>query len=205
VEFSTSVPQKSLFSILTSERSRQLNDSPTENASSISTQSCIIASTGFRIGPSTIAFTRTHHGGASNGGESVNVFIERGIEAIHGVGEGMIVIADDDELDWPKIVLSNVQAFGAARGFYVSRMQRKLHSYHLDDAPDLKSCNLFMSSLPANQMTRNASKPIDAGRLVNFYGRSQAPRVKYVRERKKPDYGKAPDEEYTLELLGDAQ
>jgi N4-bis(aminopropyl)spermidine synthase len=141
--------------------------------------------------------------GASNGGESVNVFIERGIEAIHGIGEGMVVIADDDELEWPKIVLSIVQAFAAARGFYVSRMQRKVHSYHLDDAPDLKSCNLFVSSLPSNQITNKASKPIDSGRLSNFYGRSQAPRVKYVREKKRPDYGKAPDEEYALELLGD--
>ena len=87
--------------------------------------------------------------------------IERGIEAIHGVGEGMVVIADDDELEWPKIVLGNVQAFAAARGFYVSRMQRKLHSYHLDDAPDLKSCNLFVSSLPSNQIANKVSKPID--------------------------------------------
>jgi predicted methyltransferase len=143
--------------------------------------------------------------GASNGGESVNVFIERGVEAIHGVGEGMIVIADDDDLDWPKIVLSNVQAFSAARGFYVSRMQPKLHSYHLDDAPTLRSCNLFVSSLPSNEIISGGSKPIDSNRLTNFYGRSQPPRVRYVREKKRPDYGKAPDEEYTLEMLGDAK
>ena len=26
-------------------------------------------------------------------------------------------------------------------------MDRKLHTYHLDDAPDLRSCNLFISSV----------------------------------------------------------
>src|SRR5262249_11879719 len=60
--------------------------------------------------------------GASNGGESVNVFVERGIEAIKGVGDGLIVIADDDELPWPKQVLSNVQRFAANQQFYVSKM-----------------------------------------------------------------------------------
>ena len=72
--------------------------------------------------------------GASNGGASVNVFVERGMEAINGVGDGVVVIADDDTLPWPKVVLSNVQKFASERRFYVSRMQRKLHEYHLDDA-----------------------------------------------------------------------
>jgi predicted methyltransferase len=139
--------------------------------------------------------------GASNGGESVNVFVERGIEAIGGVGDGMIVIADDDELPWPKEVLGNVQQFASRQGFYVSRMQRKLHGYHLDDAPDLKSCNLFISSLRGNVPLERPSQPISKDRRMNFYGRSQELRVRYVRERKRLDYGKASDEEYSLDLL----
>ena len=47
--------------------------------------------------------------GASNKGESANVFVQRGIEAVGYDGEGLIVIADDDELDWTKQVLANVQ------------------------------------------------------------------------------------------------
>jgi predicted methyltransferase len=140
--------------------------------------------------------------GASNDGASVNVFVQRGIEAIGYDGHGMIVIADDDELPWPKQVLASAQGYMANRGFYVSRMQRKLHGYHLDDAPDLKSCNLFVSALPGNISKLAPSEPIsDQTMLQNFYGRSQAPRVRYVRERKRPDYGKAPEEEYILELL----
>ena len=89
--------------------------------------------------------------GASNNGESVNVFVERGMEATGHVGEGVVVIADDDGLEWPKRVLANVQGFAAREGFYVSRMQRKLHEYHLDDAPELKSCNLYLAALPGNR------------------------------------------------------
>lgn len=140
--------------------------------------------------------------GASNGGESVNVFVQRGIEAVNFEGEGMIVIADDDELTWPKEVLGNVQAYASQAGFYVSRMQRKLHEYHLDDAPDLKSCNLFVSARPGNAKKLRPSQAVtDPEKLKNFYGRSQEPWVHYVREKKKPDYGKAPEEEYSLELL----
>ncbi|GLI21914.1 putative methyltransferase [Xanthobacter flavus] len=144
--------------------------------------------------------------GASNNGESVNVFVQRGFESIGYHGEGMIVIADDDELHWPKMVLANVQAYSARQGFYVSRMQRKLHGYHLDDAPDLKSCNLFVSSLPGNGKNLTGSEAVtDSERLRNFYGQSKAPRVLYVRERKRPDYGKAPEDEYWLELLENDQ
>ncbi len=140
--------------------------------------------------------------GASNNGESVNVFAQRGFEAIHNEGDGMIVIADDDELSWPKEVLANVQLYVLKKGFYVSRMQRKLHGYHLDDAPNLKSCNLFVSSLNGNNLALSPSEAItDPDKLRNFYGRSKEPRVHFVREKKRPDYGKAPDEEYSLEML----
>ena len=142
--------------------------------------------------------------GASNNGESVNVFVQRGIEATRYEGEGMIVIADDDELEWPKQVLSRVQGHAADMGYYVSRMQRKVHGYHLDDDPDLKSCNLFIASLPGNAEKALASEDIsDPERLRNFYGASKEPRVQYVRERKRPDYGKAPEEEYELVMRED--
>lgn len=141
--------------------------------------------------------------GASNQGDSVNVFMQRGFEAIGHIGEGLCVIADDDELVWSKVVLANVQRFAAEAGFYVSRMQRKLHEYHLDDAPDLRSCNLFFASLPGRARRTEASEAItlDDPRLLNFYGMGQPPRVRYVRERKTPNYGRAPEEQYRIEWL----
>lgn len=141
--------------------------------------------------------------GASNNGASVNVFVERGMEATAHEGEGVVVIADDDELEWPKRVLGSVQGFAATHGFYVSRMQRKLHEYHLDDAPDLKSCNLYLSALPGNKSRHPSAAVSDRERLDNFYGLSQSPTVRYVRARKRLDYGVAHEDEYSLELLDD--
>jgi predicted methyltransferase len=139
--------------------------------------------------------------GASNNGESVNVFVERGMEATGHAGEGVVVIADDDDLDWPKQVLASVQGFAARQGFYVSRMQRKLHEYHLDDAPELKSCNLYLAALPGNPARPPSVGITDPARLEHFYGLSQEPRVRYVRARKRLDYGVAHEDEYELELL----
>jgi len=139
--------------------------------------------------------------GASNNGESVNVFVQRGIEVTGHVGEGVVVIADDDDLPWPKEVLASVQGFAARHRFYVSRMQRKLHEYHLDDAPELKSCNLYLAALPGNASPGPSLPITDPLRLENFYGLSQPPTVRYVRARKRLDYGVAHEDEYELELL----
>jgi predicted methyltransferase len=140
--------------------------------------------------------------GASNEGESVNVFMQRGIEAVGFRGDGAIVVADDPTLDWPSRVLSNLQAAALDAGFYVQRMMPQVHSYHLDDAPDLRSCNVLIRSIDAARRDLPPSEPItDPERLEHFYGRGSAPKVRYVRERVRLDYGKANENEYALELL----
>ncbi len=139
--------------------------------------------------------------GASNTGESVKVFAQRGMEVIGYEGGGAIVIADDEELEWPKQVLASVQGFAVAQGFFVCRMMPRLHLYHLDDAPKLRSCNLIIASTPNNGRETKSEAISDPRRLENFYGQSQAPRVRYVREQKRLDYGKAHEDEYHFELL----
>lgn len=137
--------------------------------------------------------------GASNDGASVNVFVQRGMEAVGYNGEGMIVIADDHELEWPQKVLASVQIFALEHSFFIQRMASKLHLYHLDDNPDLRSCNLLIKSLPDTKY-KNPSEPItDPDRLANFYGHGRYPMIKYVREKKRVDYGKAHDDEYHYE------
>lgn len=143
--------------------------------------------------------------GASNGGNSVNLFVQRGMEVLRYEGEGMVVIADDEDLDWPREVLANVQTFAAQDGFYVSRMMPRLHAYHLDDNPELRSCNLLLTSRPGNYRAFNSEAIEDPGRLKNFYGLGLEPRVRYVRERKRVDYGMASDEEYEYELLSESR
>lgn len=138
--------------------------------------------------------------GASNDGESVKVFAERGIEGLRGDGEGVIVIADDPKLDWARRVLKATQTFTADMGFFVQEMQSQVHLYHLDDAPELRSCNLFIRSEPGRAPVAK-SYQLHGARLENFYGREQKLHVRYVREKGRVDYGKAPSETYEIEYL----
>lgn len=138
--------------------------------------------------------------GASNDGESVKVFMQRGMESTGYKGEGMVVIGDDHGMEWPQRVLANVQQFAIESRFFVQKMMPQVHQYHLDDAPNLRSCNLFFKSLPGNGLSQKSTAITDPARLAHFYGRDQLPKVKYVRERKRLDYGKAHDDEYSFEM-----
>lgn len=139
--------------------------------------------------------------GASNQGESVKVFVERGREAGEFAGDGVVVIADDRELTWPKEVLQSLQSFAVEKNFYVQRMMPRLHTYHLDDAPDLHSCNVFLAPVLRERRPTESLPIDDPARLENFYGEDKTPRVRYVKERARIDYGKAHPSEYLLELL----
>ncbi len=110
--------------------------------------------------------------------------MQRGMEATSYAGEGMVVIADDPDLQWPKRVLANVQSYALSSGFFVQRMMPRLHSYHLDDAPGLKSCNLIFKALPGSKSAGPSLRIMDAARLEHFYGRDNPPKVRYVREKK---------------------
>ncbi len=138
--------------------------------------------------------------GASNEGESVSVFVERGIESLKPGGLGAIVIADDEEFDWTKIVLQKTQKKVVDFGFLIYEMIPGLHNYHLDDAPTLKSCTILIKQIQEYN-NENKDQPIDPERLSNFYGRNHALTVRYVRDLSGPHYDKAPDETYKLEPL----
>ena len=138
--------------------------------------------------------------GASNDGESVKVFVRRGMEATGYHGEGVVVIADDPELPWTRHVLAKVQQFALASGYFVQRMMPRMHSYHLDDSPDLLSCNIFFSAQFGNKGPSKSERVCDATQLSNFYGTGNAATVRYVREKKRLDYGKAHDDEYMFEM-----
>jgi hypothetical protein len=123
------------------------------------------------------------------------------MEAIGYSGEGLVVIADDEELEWPGRVLAKVQGFAIRSGFFVQKMMPKMHLYHLDDAPDLRSCNLLFKALVDNKVPGDTRAITEPSRLTHFYGRDNAPRVRYVREKKRLEYGKAHEDDYSLDLL----
>ena len=139
--------------------------------------------------------------GASNEGESVKVFMQRGMEAIGYDGEGMVVVADDSEIEWPGVVLANLQSAALRAGFAVRRLMPQVHSYHLDDAPDLRSCNVVLASSAPVIEKPDPGPVTDPARLQHFYGKNTPPKVRYVYERTRLDYGKAHDSEYRLQML----
>lgn len=138
--------------------------------------------------------------GASNDGESVLVFVERGIEAVKGAAYGAIVIADDAELQWTQDVLRNTQHEIINKGFHVADMLPSLHLYHLDDAPDLRSCCLLIRRAVSVQ-SNSMSLPLAPERMANFYGRNNPLRIHYIRDQAPLNYGKAADASYRIEPL----
>ena len=80
---------------------------------------------------------------------------------------------------------------------------RQLHEYHLDDAPELRSCNIVLSAAGRSSRAVTSERITDVLRLENFYGREKNPRVRYVREEMQLAYGKANESEYRLELIKD--
>lgn len=134
--------------------------------------------------------------GASNGGESVTAFLERGIEAMKARGEGILLIGDDRELEWTQEVLLTTQRRACALGYVVGEMVPTWHLYHLDDAPDLRSCSILFRSV--EERAAAPSQPLSPERRANFYGKDNRLRVRYVKELETLNYGKAPDSTYTL-------
>jgi len=136
--------------------------------------------------------------GASNGGESVCAFLERGISAVKPRAHGLLVIADDPDIEWTQTVLRESQARTIQSGFLVSEMTPRQHAYHLDDAPGLRSCScLFFRSGTIAPQQRN--EPLDRERRLNFYGKDNPLRLRYVREVPSLNYGRAMEQTYQLE------
>ena len=57
--------------------------------------------------------------GASNNGESVKVFMQRGMEATGFGGSGVVVVGDDPELEWTQRVIGNLEAAANEAGYVV--------------------------------------------------------------------------------------
>lgn len=149
-------------------------------------------------------FTRFHANppwGQDNGGESVKVFAERGFEAMCHGGQGVLILADEDDVPWTATVMENVQRFALESGYRVVRIDAQMHAYHHGRDVEPLSSNLFLAARAGNHR-RTPSMPIDASRLADFYGRGQPPRTRYITEVKDPNYGRASPSEYVLEPFG---
>ena len=138
--------------------------------------------------------------GASNDGESVIAFMERGMESLVKNGLAAIVIADDETLPWTQEILHKTQHVFINNGYMIIEMIPGLANYHLDDAPELKSCTLITKKIDEVN-TIKISKPLDQKRLYNFYGRESPLRVRYIRDLSRLNRRRAQDGSYSLEPM----
>ena len=136
--------------------------------------------------------------GASNDGKSVIAFFERGSQATKEKSLGIVVIADNPDLIWTQEVLRDTQYRAFELGYVVAELHPQLHLYHLDDAPDLRSCSCLFRRVDPSCMQR-VSKPIERQRLENFYGKNSPLRFRYVREQTTLNSGRELDQLYRLE------
>ena len=120
--------------------------------------------------------------GASNGGKSIEAFLMRCLEATDDSAVGCLVIADDDEYQWTQEVLFRTQKWLLKSGLLIAEVLPRFHTYHLDDAPGLTSCSLFLRRA-ARGGFRRKSVPLPVTYIENFYGHSSPLTARYVKDR----------------------
>lgn len=130
--------------------------------------------------------------GASNGGESVCLFMRRGMEmCVPGAGQGCIIIPDADQGPWTEEVMAGAQRTLVEADWLVREKLERMHRYHLEDAPELTSCLMIARSrggaTPAPDEYQG--RAVSPQNIPRFYGmKVQPPFPRYIRTDGSYDY-----------------
>ncbi len=133
--------------------------------------------------------------GASNRGESVIAFMQRGIECVGGPAMAAVVVANEPKLPWTQKVLSRARTALHRAGFVTDQLGEERRHYHLDDDPNLRSCTLVAKRVvtPSKKVMSRRLRPRS---FRNFYGRGKHLRARFILEndqqgvrRSEPRYG----------------
>lgn len=135
--------------------------------------------------------------GASNGGESVIAFVQRGMEALNSHGLAAVVVANDPAIRWTQQVLQRAQRALLGDGFVITELGGERRHYHIDDNPNLQSCTIVAKRL-RSRPTGITSRKLDRESFRNFYGRNRHLNFKYVLERNGSSGGRGAAQEYEL-------
>ena len=136
--------------------------------------------------------------GASNDGRSVEAFLKRGDEAVNEDGVACVVIADDPNLGWTRVVSKQTQTYLLNNGFLIGELVPNFQRYHLDDNPDLPSCSIIAVRHGADGK-KSSSSPLSKRELENFYGLNAPLSVHYVKDHRAG--GKFASKDYHCEPL----
>ncbi len=86
------------------------------------------------------------------------------------------------ELPWCGEVLQSAQKFLLESGFVLVEIVPHMHTYHLDDRPELTSCSLVAQHLSRTEKARAESLALTDEDLNNFYGRESRMAIRYIRD-----------------------
>ena len=136
--------------------------------------------------------------GASNDGRSVEAFLKRGDEAVSEDGIACVVIADDPNLEWTRLVSKQTQTYLLENGFLITELAPNFQRYHLDDNPDLPSCSII-AVRHGGEGIKASSAPLTNLELENFYGANAPLGVQYIRDDRAG--GKFASKDYHCEPL----
>lgn len=137
--------------------------------------------------------------GQYNDGKSVVSFLRRGAQLLNDQGLGVVAIADDDTKAWPGHVLRMTQKAAIELGMAVVEMQPHMHTYHLEDAPELASCAMIFRKVEKLDLPNQA---LNTEEKRDFYGRDQHLEARYVREIEHIGRGMADPRDYSIEKEG---
>jgi len=124
-------------------------------------------------------YTNPPYGSANKGGSSI-VFIDRCLELCISNCTGCVIIPYDEERTWTQVTMHQIQRYVLEFGLVVAEMLCQLHSYHLDDDPELLSSSVILRRLH-DHGTRFKNGPIPPSLLANFYGRTPLEIPHYIR------------------------
>jgi N4-bis(aminopropyl)spermidine synthase len=138
------------------------------------------------IGRADIFYTNPPYG-ASNEGISAQLFITRGSELVQNKdGTGYLLLPDDPMRPWTQLAMNRIREFISHYGWHVAEELPNLHSYHLDDDPNLKSSFITIcqsGNLQSKSLMPWVARTVHPLEIPNFYGRSvQPPYPKYIAE-----------------------
>lgn len=139
--------------------------------------------------------------GQYNNGESVVAFLERGLTAIKNGGIGVVAIGHSQLFPWTGKVLQRVQERITHHNSHVFEMIPEFHTYHLDDAPELTSCGMFLRRNGPHGLINSR---LDHKRWANFYGRDRHIITKHVLAAGDYAFGQESLANYEIEVFRDA-
>ncbi|MCD7111671.1 bis-aminopropyl spermidine synthase family protein [Rhizobium sp. DKSPLA3] len=134
--------------------------------------------------------------GQYNDGKSVISFLRRGAQLLTDDGLGVVAIADDETKKWPGQVLRMTQKAAIDLGMAVVEMQPHMHTYHLEDAPELASCAMIFRKVEKFELK---NEPLTTEEKKDFYGRDQHLEARFVREIAHIGRGMADPRDYKIE------